>query len=119
MRAIKVPAVCVLLAGAASLRALIDISAAYPGLVRGVASVTVTVEAAGCVDTVGILPAVSSAIEVNVVNVALVQLVAGWLGHVSLVVVTISAVLIVQTAHIAITTPVIVLVTFSVAAVVT
>ena len=114
----KVPAVCVRLAGAAPLRALVDVSAAHPGLVGCEACLTVAVEAAGGVDAVRILPAVDSAVEVSVVNVALVKLVAGGLVHVCLAVVAVSAVLIVEAAHIPITTSVVVLVAFSVAAVV-
>ena len=119
VRAVQVPAVRVLLAGAAALRALIDVPAAHPGGVSRESSLALAVEAAGGVDTVRLLPAVCCAVKVDVVNVALVQLIARGLIHVSLAVVTISAVLIVQTAHIAITTPVIVLVTNPVTAVVT
>ena len=118
MRTNKVPAVCVLLAGAAPLRALVDVSAAHPGLVGGKAGLTVAVEAASGVDAVRILPAVGSAVEVSVVDVALVQLIAGGLRHVCLAVVAVSAVLIVEAADIAVATPVVVLVAFPVAAVV-
>ena len=119
MRTNKVPAVCVLLAGAAPLSALVDVPAAHPGLVGGEASLTVAVEAAGGVDAVRLLPAVLGPIEVSVVNFTFVQLIAGGLVHVSLAVVAISTVLIVQTANIAVSTSIIVLVTLSVAAVVT
>ena len=115
----RVPAVSVLLAGAAPLCALVDVPAAHPGGVGREPGLTLAVEAAGGVDAVRLLPAVLSAIEVSVVNFTFVQLIAGGLVHVSLAVVAISTVLIVQTAYIAVSTPVIVLVTLPVAAVVT
>ena len=118
MGADGVPAVCVILAGAAALRALVDVPAAHPGRVGGVAGLTLAVEAPGGVDTVRIFRAVLGAVEVRVVDVALVQLVAGGLIHVGLAVVSIRAVLIVKAANIAVSTSVVVLVANPVAAVV-
>ena len=115
----SVPAVSVLLAGAAPLRTLVDVPAAHPGGVGREPGLTLAVEAAGGVDAVRLLPAVLGAVKMSVVYVTLVQLIAGGLVHVSLAVVAISTVLIVQTAYIAVSTPVIVLVTLPVAAVVT
>ena len=119
MRAVQVPAVRVGPAGAAALGALVLVPAAHPGRVGSEPGLALAVEAAGGVDAERLLPAVLGPIEVSVVNFTFVQLIAGGLVHVSLAVVAISTVLIVQTAYIAVSTPVIVLVTLPVAAVVT
>ena len=118
MRPNQVPAVCVSLAGAASLRTLIDVPAAHPGHMLGVASVTGAGEAAHSVGAGGILSTILGPIEMDVVHLTLIELIAGGLVHVSLAVVTISTVSIDSAPHHPISTSVVVLVADSVAAVV-
>ena len=118
VRPIQVPAVSVGLACAAPLRALIYVSAAHPGHMLGVASVTGTGEAPNSVGTGGVICTIFGPIEVDVVHLTLIELIAGWLVHVSLAVVTISAVSIDSAPRHPISTPVVVFVADSVAAVV-
>ena len=73
MRADEVPAVGVVLAAVASLRALVDVPAAGPGGVLGVAWLTGAGEAPHSVATGGVLPAVGSPVELDVANLALVN----------------------------------------------
>ena len=118
VRPVPVPAVGVGPAAAAALRALVDVPAAHPGGVGGEPRVTGAGEAAHRVGAGGLYPAVGSPIEVDVVNITLVQLVAGGKWHVSVAVVAISTVLIHPAASNIVPTPVVVLVADSVAAVV-
>ena len=118
MGAIQVPTVRVCLASATSLRALIDVSAAHPGHVLGVASVTGAGEAANSVGAGGIISTILGPIEVDVVHFTLIELIAGGLVHVSLAVVTISTVSIDSAPRHPISTSVVVLVADPVAAVV-
>ena len=118
MRAVQVPAVRVGLAGAAALGALVLVPAAHPGRVGREAGQAGAGEGAHSVGASRLLPAVRRAVEEDVVNVALVNLIAGGLVHVRLAVVTILAVLIGDTASHIVSAPVVVLVANSVAAVV-
>ena len=118
MGAIPVPAVSVCSAGAATFSALIEVPAAHPGSVGSEPSVTGAGEAAHRVGAGGLYATVGSPIEVDVVNITLVQLVAGGKWHVCVTVVTISTVLIHPAASSVVPTPVVVLVADSVAAVV-
>ena len=118
MRAVQVPAVRVGLAGAAALGALVLVPAAHPGRVASEARQAAAAEGAHCVGAGRLLPAIRGAVEEDVVNVTLVNLVACGQVHVCLTVVTILAILIGDaTSHI-VAAPVVVLVTDSVAAVV-
>ena len=73
MRADGVPAVGVLLTGVAALRALVDVPAALPGGVLGVAGLAGAGEAPHRVGAVGLLTTVRRPIELDVGNVALVN----------------------------------------------
>ena len=73
MRSNQVPAVGVGLAGVASLRALVDVPAAGPGGVLGVAGVTGAGEAAHGVGAEGVLATVGRPIELDVVLLTLVN----------------------------------------------
>ena len=73
MRPHQVPAVSVLLAGVAALRALVDIPAAHPGGVLGVAGLAGAGEAPHGVGAVSVLPTVGGPIELEVVQLALVN----------------------------------------------
>ena len=118
MRPVQVPAVSVGLAGAASLRALVDVPAAHPGHMCGVASVAGAGEAANSVGAGGLLSTILGPIEMDIVHLTLIELIAGWLVHVSLAVVTISTVSIDSAARHSISTSVIIFVADSVAAIV-
>ena len=118
MRAVQVPAVRVGPAGAAALRALVLVPAAHPGRVGSEARQAGAAEGAHGVGAGRLLPAVRGAVEEDVVNVTLVNLVAGGQVHVCLAVVTVLAVLIGGTASHIVPAPVVVLVADSVAAVV-
>ena len=116
--AIQVPAVSVGPAVVAPFSALIDVPAAYPGGVFSEPSVTGAGEASSIVGAISLNTTVCSPIEVNVVNITLIQLIAGWLVHVCVTVVTIMTVCIFLAANNIVPTPVVVLVADSVAAVV-
>ena len=115
---VPVPAVGVGFTGGAALCALIQVPASHPGGVGSEPRVTGTGEAAHRVGAGGLYATVGSPIEVYVVNIALVQLIAGGKWHVCLTVVPISTVLIHPAASSVVPTPVVVLVADSVAAVV-
>ena len=118
MRAVQVPAVRVGPAGAAALRALVLVPAAHPGRVGCEPGQAAAGEGAHGVGASRLLPAVRRAVEEYIVNVTLVNLIAGGLVHVRLAVVTILAVLIGDTASHIVSAPVVVLVAHPVAAVV-
>ena len=69
----EVVAVGVLLAVVSSLRALVDVPAAVPGCVLGVAGVAAAAEAAHVVGTESVLAAVGSSVELEVVYLTLVN----------------------------------------------
>ena len=73
MRSYEVPAVGVVLAGVTSLRALVDVPAPGPGGVLGVAGVAGAGEAAHSVGAEGVLPTVGRPLELEVVQLALVN----------------------------------------------
>ena len=116
--AIQVPAVSVGPAVVATFSALIDVPAAYPGGVFSEPSVTGAGEASSIVGAISFNTTVCSPIEMNVVNITLIQLIAGWLVHICVTVVTIMTVSIFFAANNIVPTPVVVLVADSVAAVV-
>ena len=118
MGAVEVPAVGVGPAGGAALRALVLVPAAHPGRVGREPRVAGAAERAHRVGAGRLYPAVRGAVEESVLNVALIDLVAGGLVHVGLAVVAVQTVLIRGTARHLVPAPVVVLVAHSVAAVV-
>ena len=115
---VPVPAVGVGFTSGAALGTLVQVPAAHPGGVGSEPRVAGAGETAHRVGAGGLYATVGSPIEVDVVNIALVQLIAGGECHVCFTVMAISAVLIPPAASNTVPTPVVVLVADSVAAVV-